>query len=111
MVYTRLSLFTDRYGEIIMMYPSDNVRFKIHSGHLWGFTILVVDRDDNVLESYRLDQVFGSVHEDPYCSWQLRHMDGDIYDDPILTGRLVNGRTDSFAPLMKCLKFLEERGE
>ena len=95
-----------------MFYHSDNVRFKIQTAHsLWGFTILVVDRDDNVLESYRLDQVFGSVHEDPYCSWQLRHMDGDIYDDPILTGRLVNGRTDSFAPLMKCLKFLEERGE
>ena len=94
-----------------MMYPSDNVRFKIESGHLWGFTILVVDYHDNVLESYRLDQVYGYVFDDPYCTWQLRHIDGDTYVDPILTGRLVYGRTDSFAPLMKCLKFLEERGE
>ena len=95
-----------------MLYYSDNVRFKIQTAHeLWGFTILVVDRDDNVLESYDLGQVFSSLHNSAYCSWQLRHKDGDIYDDPILIGRLVYGRTDSFAPLMKCLKFLEKKGE
>jgi len=106
----------------VMMYPSNNVRFKIHSIHgLWGFYIDVIVRSDNrILESYCLDQVYGSVHDDAYCSWRLRKLQpydgcslkhGGIYDDPILIGRLVYGRTDSFAPLMKCLKFLEKKGE
>jgi len=40
-----------------------------------------------------------------YCTWEL----SDHHLNVVLNGRLVAGRTDPFAPLMKCLAFLEAK--
>ena len=100
------------------MFTSTLLSFNIRScQELWGFEIDVVDRDGEVLETYYLDQSYrlmsndgGSLEESPNSTWELKRKDDDRYTEPLLTGRLVYGRTDPFSPLMKCLQFLTKQG-
>jgi len=55
-------------------------------------------------------QRYNWVDDSPDSIWQLKRQGDDLYDEALLTGRLVSGRTDPFSPLMKCLQFLNEQG-
>lgn len=93
------------------MFTKPTVKFDIRSHvELWGFDIDILDRDGEVLQSYCLHQRYNWVDDSPDSVWQLKHQGGHLYDEPLLTGRLVASRTDPFSPLMKCLKFLNEQG-
>lgn len=93
------------------MFTSTLLSFNIRScQELWGFEIDVVDRDGEVLKSYYLHQQYNQVDDSPDSVWQLKRKGDDHFDDPLLRGRLVYGRTDPFSPLIKCLQFLNEQG-
>lgn len=83
----------------------------------WGFFITVlkpVARDEPRREyRYHLGQQIGrplgsvngySDSEVYYCTWELSDQQWDV----LLSGNLTS-RTDPFAPLMKCLAFLEAK--
>ncbi len=85
----------------------------------WGFHITVRPRKHprwrGTRQEYRyhvgqqvghtLGSVNGSSSEDVYyCTWEL----SDHHYDVLLSGNLTS-RTDPFAPLMKCLAFLEAK--
>ena len=95
------------------MFPSTDVSFNIRSSkHLYGFVIDVLNDDNEVLQTYYLHQKYNRVDDSPDSCWTLTRKDAHHYDEPLLTGRLVYGRTDPFSPLMKCLRFLnEQRGQ
>jgi hypothetical protein len=92
------------------MFPSASVSFNVRSSkHLYGFVIDVVSDDDEVTQTYYLHQKYNRVDDSPDSCWTLMPKDGHHYDEPLLTGRLVYGRTDPFSPLMKCLQFLNKQ--
>ena len=92
------------------MFPSTDVSFNIRSSkHLYGFVIDVLNDDNEVLQTYYLHQKYNWVDESPDSCWTLKRKNDGHYDDPLLTGRLVFGRTDPFSPLMKCLQFLNKQ--
>lgn len=93
------------------MFPSTDVLFSVRSSkHIYGFVIDVVNDGNEVLQTYYLHQKYNRVDDSPDSCWTLKGKDDHHYDEPLLTGRLVYGRTDPFAPLMKCLKFLASQG-
>ena len=83
----------------------------------WGFRITVeaptATQPRQTFEYHLGQQVrysLGSVNGESdsevyYCIWEL----SDHHSDVVLNGKLVAGRTDPFAPLMKCLAFLEAK--
>lgn len=92
------------------MFPKEDVSFDIRSSaELWGFLIEAVDRNGKVLETYYLHQSYNMADDSPDSSWKLKLDGAHPYDEPLLTGRLVCGRTDPFSPLMKCLQFLNKK--
>lgn len=92
------------------MFPKNDVSFDIRSSaELWGFLIYAVDRNGEVLETYYLHQRYNMVDDSPDSCWTLKLDGADAYSEPLLTGRLVYGRTDPFSPLMKCLQFLNKQ--
>lgn len=77
----------------------------------WGYAITVrlpakPGELQEVEHHYRLGQSYG-LNTGYYCTWELSEM--EERDHVLLNGRLVVGRTDPFAPLMKCLAFLEAK--
>ena len=93
------------------MFPNTDMSFNIRSSkHLYGFVIDVVNDDNEVMQTYYLHQRYNRVDDSPDSCWTLMPKDGHHYDEPLLTGRLVYGRTDPFSPLMKCLQFLSKEG-
>jgi hypothetical protein len=95
----------------MFMFPSTDVSFNIRSSaELWGFAIDVVNHDNKVLQSYHLHQKYNQVDGSPDSCWRLAREGDHHYDEPLLSGRLVYGRTDPFSPLMKCLQFLTKQG-
>ena len=91
------------------MFPSTDVSFNVRSSReLYGFVIDVVDDDNEVMQTYYLHQEFNRVDDSPDCCWTLKREGDHHYDKPVLSGRLVYGRTDPFSPLMKCLQFLNK---
>lgn len=93
------------------MFPSTATRFNIRSSNqLYGFVIDVIDNDNEVLQTYCLEQSYNRVDDSPDSCWTLMREDDHYYDEPLLTGRLVYNRTDPFSPLMKCLQFLNSQG-
>ena len=102
----------------MFIFPKPNLFFDIKSNlGLWGFTIDVVNPYGEVLQRYHLDQSYrltsddnASLQESPNSTWELNRDGAHRYTDPLLTGRLVYGRTDPFSPLMKCLQFLTKQG-
>jgi len=93
------------------MFPNTDISFNIRaSKHIWGFFIDVVSDDNEVMQTYYLHQRYNRVDDSPDSCWTLAPKDAHHYDEPLLTGRLVYGRTDPFSPLMKCLQFLTKQG-
>ena len=74
----------------------------------WGYWITVRLPEFEGSEAseyhYQLGQSYG-LNTGYYCTWEL----SDRLHNVVLNGRLVEGRTDPFAPLMKCLAFLEAK--
>lgn len=79
----------------------------------WGFRITVRRRGTRQEYLYYVGQQvgrrLGSVNDESdsevyYCTWEL----SDHHYDVLLSGNLTS-RTDPFAPLMKCLTFLEAK--
>lgn len=94
------------------MFSKPTLKFDIRSHvEIWGFDIDVVDRDGEVLQSYYVHQRYNWVDDSPDSIWQLKRQGDGLYDEALLTGRLVSGRTDPFSPLIKCLQFLNEQEE
>jgi hypothetical protein len=94
------------------MFGKPNTDFKIRSHvEIWGFDIDVVDRNGKVLQSYYVHQRYNWNDGSPDSVWQLKRQSDHIYDNPLLTGRLVSNRTDPFSPLIKCMQFLNEQGQ
>ena len=88
-------------------------QFEIHTDEAgsvsWGYSITVrlpakPGELREVEHHYSLGQSHG-LNTGYYCTWEL----SDRHYDVLLNGRLVEGRTDPFAPLMKCLAFLEAK--
>lgn len=81
----------------------------------WGFRITVRRRGTRQEYKYHVGQQVGhtlgsvdgsSDSEVYYCTWELSGHNPT--DDVLLSGNLTS-RTDPFAPLMKCLTFLEAK--